>query len=183
MPGWLPPSAPHIYRVTIEGDLDHCACTLQTSKLSTSGNEAAKFSYIQFLKDCIGGYFRDTRTTAGRTADSIGLQNFTKRGIEDHEDNKAGDAGNDNCGSPFHPDPQSVLGRGWRSHNLQSKMCDVPWGEAAGKPAAKIPSLVSDDTKKASDDDLTKDITEKAKHPATVKSLPRSGKDGRFVHS
>jgi mono/diheme cytochrome c family protein len=45
-------------------------------------------------------------------------------------------------------------------------------GEAAGKPAAKIPSLVSDDTKKASDDDLTKDITEKAKHPATVKSLP-----------
>jgi mono/diheme cytochrome c family protein len=44
--------------------------------------------------------------------------------------------------------------------------------DAAGKPAAKIPSLVSDDTKKASDDELAKDITEKAKHPATVKSLP-----------
>jgi cytochrome c6 len=44
--------------------------------------------------------------------------------------------------------------------------------DAAGKPAAKIPSLISDDTKKASDDDLAKDITEKAKHPATVKSLP-----------
>ena len=44
--------------------------------------------------------------------------------------------------------------------------------DAAGKPAAKIPSLVSDDLKKASDDDLAKDITEKAKHPATVKSLP-----------
>jgi mono/diheme cytochrome c family protein len=43
--------------------------------------------------------------------------------------------------------------------------------DAAGKPAAKIPSLVSDDLKKASDDDLAKDITEKAKHPATVKSL------------
>ena len=56
--------------------------------------------------------------------------------------------------------------------------------DAAGKPAAKIPSLVSDDLKKASDDDLAKDITEKAKHPATVKSLcARSGKDGCFVHS
>jgi cytochrome c6 len=43
--------------------------------------------------------------------------------------------------------------------------------DAAGKPAAKIPSLVSDDTKKASDDELAKDITEKAKHPATVKGL------------
>jgi cytochrome c6 len=44
--------------------------------------------------------------------------------------------------------------------------------DAAGKPAAKIPSLVSDDSKKASDDNLAKEITEKAKHPATVKSLP-----------
>jgi mono/diheme cytochrome c family protein len=43
--------------------------------------------------------------------------------------------------------------------------------DAAGKPAAKIPSLVSDDAKKASDADLSKDITEKAKHPATIKSL------------
>ena len=34
-PGWLPPSALHIHRVTIEGDLDHCAYTLQTLKLST----------------------------------------------------------------------------------------------------------------------------------------------------
>ena len=43
--------------------------------------------------------------------------------------------------------------------------------DAAGKPAAKIPSLISDESKKASDDDLAKDITEKAKHPPTVKSL------------
>ena len=43
--------------------------------------------------------------------------------------------------------------------------------DAAGKPAAKIPSLVSDDSKKVSDDDLAKEITEKAKHPPTVKSL------------
>src|SRR3984893_4213674 len=44
--------------------------------------------------------------------------------------------------------------------------------DAAGKPAAKIPSLVSDDLKKASDDDRAKAVTEKAKHPGTVKSLP-----------
>jgi cytochrome c6 len=44
--------------------------------------------------------------------------------------------------------------------------------DAAGKPAAKIPSLVSDDAKKISDDDLAKAITEKPKHPGNIKSLP-----------
>ncbi|MFZ0772299.1 MAG: cytochrome c [Candidatus Sulfotelmatobacter sp.] len=43
--------------------------------------------------------------------------------------------------------------------------------DATGKPAAKIPSLVSDEAKKASDDELAKDVAEKAKHPATIKSL------------
>ena len=43
--------------------------------------------------------------------------------------------------------------------------------DAAGKPAAKIPSLISDDEKKASDADISKGITEKAKHPAAVKGL------------
>jgi hypothetical protein len=31
----VPDVSPHIHRVTIEGDLDHCACSLQTLKLST----------------------------------------------------------------------------------------------------------------------------------------------------
>jgi mono/diheme cytochrome c family protein len=44
--------------------------------------------------------------------------------------------------------------------------------DATGKPAAKIPSLVSDEAKKASDDDLAKFVAEKTKHPATIKSLP-----------
>ncbi len=44
--------------------------------------------------------------------------------------------------------------------------------DAAGKPAAKMPSLVSEEAKKASDGDLAKEITEKAKHPSMVKSLP-----------
>jgi mono/diheme cytochrome c family protein len=43
--------------------------------------------------------------------------------------------------------------------------------DAAGKPAAKIPSLVSDEIKKTSDDDLAKAIVEKPKHPGMVKSL------------
>jgi len=43
--------------------------------------------------------------------------------------------------------------------------------DGAGKPAAKIPSLVSDDAKKASNDDLAKAVTEKPKHPPMVKTL------------
>jgi mono/diheme cytochrome c family protein len=47
--------------------------------------------------------------------------------------------------------------------------CHGPDG--AGKPAAKIPSLVSDDAKKKSDDDLTKVVTTNPKHAAIAKAL------------
>ncbi len=53
----------------------------------------------------------------------------------------------------------------------QAKCAMCHGADAAGKPAAKIPSLVSDEAKKASDDSLTKAITETAKHPAPIKSL------------
>jgi len=43
--------------------------------------------------------------------------------------------------------------------------------DAAGKPAAKIPSLVGDEAKKLSDDDLAKALTEKPKHAGIAKSL------------
>ncbi len=43
--------------------------------------------------------------------------------------------------------------------------------DATGKPAAKIPSLISDEAKKMSDADLAKAVAEKAKHPAVVKGL------------
>lgn len=43
--------------------------------------------------------------------------------------------------------------------------------DAAGKPAAKIPSLTGDDAKKMSDADLEKAITEKPKHAGVSKSL------------
>jgi mono/diheme cytochrome c family protein len=43
--------------------------------------------------------------------------------------------------------------------------------DATGKPAAKIPSLVSDDVKKVSDDGFAKSIAETARHPGPVKNL------------
>ena len=43
--------------------------------------------------------------------------------------------------------------------------------DAAGKPAAKIPSLIGDDTKKLSDADVSKAITEKPKHAGVAKAL------------
>jgi mono/diheme cytochrome c family protein len=51
--------------------------------------------------------------------------------------------------------------------------------DATGKPAAKIPSLVSDEAKKMSDADLTKAVAETAKHPAGVKGL--SADDAKAV--
>jgi mono/diheme cytochrome c family protein len=43
--------------------------------------------------------------------------------------------------------------------------------DATGKPAAKIPSLISPEVKAKSDADLTKAVAETAKHPAPVKGL------------
>ncbi len=43
--------------------------------------------------------------------------------------------------------------------------------DASGKPAAKIPSLVSDEVKKMSDEDISKAVTEKAKHAGVARSL------------
>jgi len=43
--------------------------------------------------------------------------------------------------------------------------------DAAGKPAAKIPSLISDEAKKTSDADMEKAITEKPKHAGVSKTL------------
>ncbi len=53
----------------------------------------------------------------------------------------------------------------------KTKCAGCHGADATGKPAAKIPSLVSDDLKKASDDDLAKKITDNPKHPGGVKSL------------
>ena len=53
-------------------------------------------------------------------------------------------------------------------YKAKCAMCHGPNGE--GNPAAKIPSLVSDEAKKMSDADMEKAVTEKPKH-AAVKNL------------
>lgn len=56
--------------------------------------------------------------------------------------------------------------------SLYKAKCSACHGaDATGKPAAKIPSLVSDDVKKLSSDDFARKITDTAKHPSGVKSL------------
>jgi cytochrome c553 len=54
-------------------------------------------------------------------------------------------------------------------YKAKCAMCHGPDG--AGKPAAKIPSLVSDEAKKKSDDDLAKVIQTNPKHAAVAKAL------------
>jgi mono/diheme cytochrome c family protein len=55
-------------------------------------------------------------------------------------------------------------------YKAKCAMCHGP--DAAGKPAMKAPSLISDEAKKKSDDDFAKAITGTAKHTPAVKSLP-----------
>lgn len=55
--------------------------------------------------------------------------------------------------------------------SYKAKCAACHGADATGKPAAKIPSLISDEAKKASDDELAKAVVEKAKHPAPIKSL------------
>ncbi len=54
-------------------------------------------------------------------------------------------------------------------YKAKCAMCHGPDG--AGKPAAKIPSLVSDDAKKKTDEELTKVVETNAKHAAVAKAL------------
>ena len=54
---------------------------------------------------------------------------------------------------------------------FKAKCAACHGADGAGKPAAKIPSLVSDDAKKLSDDDITKVVTTNAKHAAVAKVL------------
>jgi cytochrome c553 len=53
----------------------------------------------------------------------------------------------------------------------KTKCATCHGADATGKPAAKIPSLVSDDVKKVSDDGFAKAIAETARHPGPVKNL------------
>jgi len=54
-------------------------------------------------------------------------------------------------------------------YKAKCAMCHGP--DAAGKPAMKAPSLISDEAKKKPDADLAKAVTGSAKHPPAVKSM------------
>jgi mono/diheme cytochrome c family protein len=54
---------------------------------------------------------------------------------------------------------------------FKAKCAACHGADAAGKPAMKAPSLISDESKKKSDGDLATAITGTAKHPAPVKGL------------
>lgn len=55
---------------------------------------------------------------------------------------------------------------------LYKAKCAVCHGaDGAGKPAAKIPALKSDDVKKKSDEELTKFVQTNAKHAGAAKAL------------
>ncbi len=67
------------------------------------------------------------------------------------------------------PNLSWAAGDGAAVYKAKCAMCLGP--DAAGKPAMKAPSLISDEAKKKSDADLTKAIAETAKHTPAVKSL------------
>jgi mono/diheme cytochrome c family protein len=54
-------------------------------------------------------------------------------------------------------------------YKAKCAMCHGPDG--AGKPAAKIPSLVSDDAKKKTDEEMIKIVQTNPKHAALAKAL------------
>lgn len=54
-------------------------------------------------------------------------------------------------------------------YKAKCAMCHGPDG--AGKPAAKIPSLLTDEVKAKSDDDITKFLASNPKHAAVAKAL------------
>ena len=64
---------------------------------------------------------------------------------------------------------------------FKAKCAACHGADAAGKPAMKAPSLISDEEKKKSDDDLAKAIAGTAKHPAPVKGV--SADDAKAIVS
>jgi len=122
------------------------------------------------LEGCIGGYFRNTSTTARRTANLIELQNFTRRRNEIMKTTKLVMLVMIIAVAIFILIPNLS----WAEDGAalyKSKCAACHGADAVGKPAAKIPSLISDDEKKKSDSDLATAITGTAKHPAPVKGL------------
>jgi cytochrome c553 len=150
--------------------MDHCGCSSQALKLSIGSDRAAEFCYIRFLEGCICGYFRNTYATAKRAANFYRLQNFTRRRNEIMKTTKLVMLVMTIAVALFILIPNlSWAEDGAATYKAKCAMCHGP--DAAGKPAMKAPSLISDEAKKKSDSDLATAITGTAKHTPAVKSL------------
>jgi len=124
------------------------------------------------LERCIGGHFRNARTAARRADHFIELQSSTnyKEKNEIMKTTKMVILVMTIAVALFILIPNlSWADDGATLYKAKCAMCHG--ADAAGKPAAKIPSLISDEAKKKSDADLTKAVAETAKHPAPVKGL------------
>jgi len=123
------------------------------------------------IQGCTGGHFRNKCRTADKAAAFVWLQTLLRRETEIIKINKLVLLIVTLAVALF----VLIPNLSWAEDGAaiyKTKCAACHGADAAGKPAAKIPSLVSDDAKKLSDADLTKAITETAKHPAGVKSLP-----------
>jgi cytochrome c6 len=130
------------------------------------------------LEGGIGGYFRNIRTTARRTAKFIGLQNSTRRRKQIMKTTKLVMLVMTIAVALFILIPNlSWAEDGAVLFKAKCAMCHG--ADGAGKPAMKAPSLISEEAKKKSDADLTKAVAETAKHPAGVKGL--SADDAKAV--
>lgn len=107
---------------------------------------------------------------AKRTAKSISLQNFTRRKYEIMKTTKLVVLVMVIAVGMFILIPNLS----WADDGAglyKSKCAACHGADAAGKPAMKAPSLISDESKKKSDADLATAITGTAKHPGPVKAL------------
>jgi len=118
----------------------------------------------------MGGYFRNTWIIARRSANFIALQNYTRRKYEIMKTTKLVMLVMTIAVALFILIPNlSWAEDGAALYKAKCAMCHG--ADGAGKPAAKIPSLISPEAKAKSDADLTKAVAETAKHPAPVKGL------------
>jgi cytochrome c553 len=132
--------------------------------------ELLSFVTSNILEGCIGGYFRNTCTAARRTASFSSLQNFTRRNNEIMKTTKLMMLVMTIAVALFILIPNlSWADDGATIYKGKCAMCHG--ADAAGKPAVKAPSLISDEAKKMSDADLAKAVTGTAKHTPAVKAL------------
>src|SRR5271169_5284706 len=123
---------------------------------------------------CSCGYFRNSRRTARGAEHVILLQSFTtyKEKNEIMKTTKLVMLVMTIAVALFILIPDLSWAGDDGATIYKTKCAACHGADATGKPAAKIPSLVSDEAKKASDDGLAKSVAETAKHPGPVKSLP-----------